>query len=326
MCSCALLFAYDGWFVLFKPAALRIEGKEPMSIADFGNGATVRHAFVMPVDGLSDVSVKISADQPSTLTLSYKLLLLADSSDGAEDRVNVYAEFSLDRSADCTTGERWHRVDSRPSVPQEIDGMPSKSGCMTRVRPEGRRRPRRALSSASRPLGTTPLAAASCGSMAYASQARCSSAHTGGRRISNRRAPRRLSLDACAADLRHLLCERRRSSRPARILAHRRLWILPAVGFLVLVAGFYFYVWATCGGNPMRGDPGWNGWWDQSNYLKSATALAHGNLQPSQHWYPLGYALLGAPFVYVTPVEPFLIPNLALLLCFCLLYLLIFVL
>ena len=75
MCGCALLLAYDAWFLFSRPVALRIEGNEPISIAEFGNGATVRHAFVMPVDGLRDVSVKISADQPSTLTLSCKLLL-----------------------------------------------------------------------------------------------------------------------------------------------------------------------------------------------------------------------------------------------------------
>ena len=91
MCSCALLFASVVWFVSFKPA-LRIEGKERISIADFGNGATVTHAFVMPVDGLHGVSVKISVDRPSTLTFSYKLLQLSDTSPGGENRLDVYAE------------------------------------------------------------------------------------------------------------------------------------------------------------------------------------------------------------------------------------------
>ena len=62
VCSCALLFACVVWFVFFKPA-LRIEGNERMSIAGFGNGATVRHAFVMPVDGLGSVSVRTSVDR-----------------------------------------------------------------------------------------------------------------------------------------------------------------------------------------------------------------------------------------------------------------------
>ena len=59
---CALLSAGVAWFAFSKPA-LRIEGEERISIADFGNGATVRHAFVMPVDGLGSVSVRISVDR-----------------------------------------------------------------------------------------------------------------------------------------------------------------------------------------------------------------------------------------------------------------------
>ena len=121
MCSCALLFAYVVWFVVFKPA-LRIEGKERISIADFGNGATVTHAFVMPVDGLHGVSVKISVDRPSTLTFSYKLMQLSDTSPGGENRLDAYAE--IHRWSDRLTvrsGERWHRV-TFPSVAASKDG------------------------------------------------------------------------------------------------------------------------------------------------------------------------------------------------------------
>jgi hypothetical protein len=56
--------------------------------------------------------------------------------------------------------------------------------------------------------------------------------------------------------------------------------------------------------------PRWIGWSDQDYYLQSARAWAHGNLDPSQHHYPPGYALLAAPFVYLTPSQPFLIPDL----------------
>jgi hypothetical protein len=111
VCGCAFLIAFPAWFILNRPIALRIEGTEPISIAEFGSGATVRHAFVMPVDALNGVSVKISADQPSTLTLSYKLLQLADSSNGAEDRLNAYSE--IYRSTERLTvrsGEHWHLV------------------------------------------------------------------------------------------------------------------------------------------------------------------------------------------------------------------------
>jgi hypothetical protein len=121
VCSCALLFAYVVWFVFFKPA-LRIEGKERISIADFGNGATVTHAFVMPVDGLHGVSVKISVDRPSTLTFSYKLLQLSNTSPGGENRLDAYAEIHgwSDRLT-VASGERWHRV-TFPSVAASKDG------------------------------------------------------------------------------------------------------------------------------------------------------------------------------------------------------------
>jgi hypothetical protein len=116
-----LLFAYVVWFVFFKPA-LRIEGKERISIADFGNGATVTHAFVMPVDGLHGVSVNISVDRPSTLTFSYKLSQLSDSSDDGENRLDAYAEIHgwSDRLA-VASGERWHFV-TFPPVAASKDG------------------------------------------------------------------------------------------------------------------------------------------------------------------------------------------------------------
>ena len=52
---------------------------------------------------------------------------------------------------------------------------------------------------------------------------------------------------------------------------------------------------------------------DQSWYLKAAKALAAGNPDPSQHYYPPGYALLDAIFNGLTPVQPFIIGN---FLCF----------
>jgi hypothetical protein len=56
---------------------------------------------------------------------------------------------------------------------------------------------------------------------------------------------------------------------------------------------------------------GWWGWWDQSRYLKSAAGLASGNLDPSQHWYPLGYPLLAMPFFRLVPYHAFFVVNLA---------------
>ena len=121
MCGCAFLIAYPPWFFLNRLIALRIEGTEPISIAEFGTGAAVRHAFKMPIDGLSEISVRLSADQPSTVTLLYRLLQLSDSSDGAENNVNAYSE--IYRRTDRVTirpGERWHRV-KFPSVSASYD-------------------------------------------------------------------------------------------------------------------------------------------------------------------------------------------------------------
>jgi hypothetical protein len=39
---------------------------------------------------------------------------------------------------------------------------------------------------------------------------------------------------------------------------------------------------------------GWWGWFDQSRTLESARALSHRDFAPDRHWYPLGYAILGA--------------------------------
>ncbi len=55
----------------------------------------------------------------------------------------------------------------------------------------------------------------------------------------------------------------------------------------------------------------WHDWQDQSLYLRSATALATGDLAPSQHYYPLLYPLLGLPFLHLWPSQPFFFVNLA---------------
>ena len=59
---------------------------------------------------------------------------------------------------------------------------------------------------------------------------------------------------------------------------------------------------------------GWWGWFDQGRYLRSLRAFAELDLRPSEHWYPLGYPLLGAPFAAVLPRDPFLLVDLACLL------------
>jgi hypothetical protein len=48
---------------------------------------------------------------------------------------------------------------------------------------------------------------------------------------------------------------------------------------------------------------------DQGWYLSAARAWAAGSLDPSQHYYPPGYPLLGALFVRLLPMQPFLVPD-----------------
>lgn len=55
----------------------------------------------------------------------------------------------------------------------------------------------------------------------------------------------------------------------------------------------------------------WHDWQDQSLYIRSATALATGDLAPSLHYYPLLYPLLGLPFLHLWPSQPFFFVNLA---------------
>lgn len=61
------------------------------------------------------------------------------------------------------------------------------------------------------------------------------------------------------------------------------------------------------------------GWWlwdDQGYYIRAARAWVAGNLDPAQHWYPPGYALLGAAFVWLMPIQPFYLPDLLCLIAY----------
>jgi len=65
----------------------------------------------MPVDGLSEIHVRLLADQPSTLTLLYRLLQVSDSNDGAENRLDAYSEiYRWTDQATIRPGDEWHRV------------------------------------------------------------------------------------------------------------------------------------------------------------------------------------------------------------------------
>ena len=54
---------------------------------------------------------------------------------------------------------------------------------------------------------------------------------------------------------------------------------------------------------------GWLGWWDQGHYITEAAELAQGQVRPSVYWF--GYPALGAPFYWLLPRHPFLVPDIA---------------
>lgn len=104
-----------------------------------------------------------------------------------------------------------------------------------------------------------------------------------------------------------------------RLFVGRRAWRLPSLVVLVgaLLTAIYFLSYLSnpaVPGNHGRYPLGWWGWWDQSQYLLSAQSFAHADFGASHHWYPFGYALLGAPFVLISSSHPYLVPDLVCLL------------
>ncbi len=85
------------------------------------------------------------------------------------------------------------------------------------------------------------------------------------------------------------------------------------IGAAALVLGYLIYYLANDAlpGNSPVYPRGWWGWWDQSQYLASATALAARDFSAAAHWYPLGYAIAGAPFARHFPAHPFFFVDLA---------------
>ena len=97
-------------------------------------------------------------------------------------------------------------------------------------------------------------------------------------------------------------------------LRRRSPWSWGALFLVLLYTGYYLGDSATPGN---RTDSccvsGWIGWWDQGRYYASAVALAAGKLDAGQHWYPLGYAVLAAPFGFLRNHRFFLIDLASLL-------------
>ena len=82
---------------------------------------------------------------------------------------------------------------------------------------------------------------------------------------------------------------------------------------LALFAAFYVIIYLSALDLPGRyAYPlGWWGWVDQGLYLKSAQALARLDFRSSEHWYPIAYSALAAPFVKKMAIHPFFVIDLA---------------
>src|SRR5438876_4941251 len=120
-CACASLLGYATFVVFFKDVVARTEGKQPIPIAEFANGTTVTHAFLMDGDSLHAVSVRIVADRPSSLSVACKLLRLYDADPEAEGLPNRYTEiYRWTDKLRIRAGDHWQRIDF-PSVGQSND-------------------------------------------------------------------------------------------------------------------------------------------------------------------------------------------------------------
>ncbi len=94
----------------------------------------------------------------------------------------------------------------------------------------------------------------------------------------------------------------------------RRDAALAVLGAVVLLVA-YVWVYLVTPIVPHAGWAGWWGWWDQGKTLESAEAFARLDLDPAHHWYPPGYALVGAPFVALgLHAHAYFVPDLACLL------------
>jgi hypothetical protein len=90
-------------------------------------------------------------------------------------------------------------------------------------------------------------------------------------------------------------------------------------GFLlVLLYSFYYFTDQSVPGRQFypADVTSWVDWGDQGFYYRSARALAAGDLDPKQHWYPLGYSLLAAPFAFLGDHQFFVIDLLALIVAY----------
>ena len=80
----------------------------------------------------------------------------------------------------------------------------------------------------------------------------------------------------------------------------------------IVMAARYFDVYTHRPLSPDNTQPAnaWFGWADQAAYYLSVRGWATWDLSPAHHVYPAGYALLVTPFYWLSPAEPFALPDL----------------
>lgn len=99
-----------------------------------------------------------------------------------------------------------------------------------------------------------------------------------------------------------------------RLTRDRLIAVAPTAVALLAVVAAYVVVYLTYDpvpGNSAELPRGWWGWWDQSQYLRSAAAFSRGDLGGAEHWYPPLYSLVAAPFCWLIPNHPFVLVDLA---------------
>ncbi len=104
--------------------------------------------------------------------------------------------------------------------------------------------------------------------------------------------------------------------RPAALKTDRllRYWIGLGCLFLIGLYAQRYLTFHALPGNLPDHPEGWWGWFDQGKYIESARAFAAFDFDRAHHWYPLGYPLLAAPFVYLSDIHPFAFVDLGCLL------------
>lgn len=91
-------------------------------------------------------------------------------------------------------------------------------------------------------------------------------------------------------------------------------WLPPSALIVLLVVFYSSGYWNSAKRpvtSPDHPSAGWKNSFDQGEYYRSITALEAQNYAPSEHHYPLGYALLASLSYGITPDHPFFVPDLA---------------